>query len=103
MSAYAWVAIYSVAVLLFSLAGGSVPLLKKVSHDRLKRREVAVDIRDHRHAHATRHDAQLLPAKWAGAVRLSSRSACGPSKLGKRSICQPASAARSSRFGCARC
>jgi hypothetical protein len=35
----------------------------KVSHDRLKRREVAVDIRDHRNAHATRHDAQLLTAK----------------------------------------
>ena len=36
MSAYAWVAVYSVAVLLFSLAGGSVPLLQKVSHGRLQ-------------------------------------------------------------------
>jgi zinc and cadmium transporter len=36
MSAYAWVAVYSVAVLFFSLAGGAVPLLKRVSHDRLQ-------------------------------------------------------------------
>jgi len=32
----AWVAAYSVAVLAFSLAGGSVPLLAKVSHGRLQ-------------------------------------------------------------------
>ena len=36
MNAWAWVAVYSLAVLVFSLAGGSVPLLKKVSHDRLQ-------------------------------------------------------------------
>ena len=36
MTPLAWVAAYSIAVLLFSLAGGSVPLLKKVSHDRLQ-------------------------------------------------------------------
>ncbi|HVS36802.1 MAG TPA: ZIP family metal transporter [Gemmataceae bacterium] len=36
MNAWVWVAIYSVAVLLFSLAGGSVPLLSKVTHSRLQ-------------------------------------------------------------------
>ncbi len=36
MNAWGWVAAYSVAVLIFSMAGGSVPLLKKVSHDRLQ-------------------------------------------------------------------
>ncbi len=36
MNAWAWVAVYSLAVLVFSLAGGSIPLLKKVSHDRLQ-------------------------------------------------------------------
>ena len=36
MTPLAWVAVYSLAVLLFSLAGGSVPLLKRVSHGRLQ-------------------------------------------------------------------
>jgi zinc and cadmium transporter len=36
MTPLAWVAVYSLAVLLFSLAGGSVPLLKRVTHDRLQ-------------------------------------------------------------------
>jgi zinc and cadmium transporter len=36
MTALAWVVIYSLAVLVFSLAGGSVPLLKRVSHGRLQ-------------------------------------------------------------------
>jgi zinc and cadmium transporter len=36
MNAWAWVAVYSLAVLVFSLAGGSFPLLKKVSHSQLQ-------------------------------------------------------------------
>jgi zinc and cadmium transporter len=36
MSPLAWVVLYSLAVLLFSLAGGSVPLLGRVSHGRLQ-------------------------------------------------------------------
>jgi zinc and cadmium transporter len=36
MSPLAWVGLYSLAVLLFSLAGGSVPLLGRVSHGRLQ-------------------------------------------------------------------
>jgi zinc and cadmium transporter len=36
MPAPAWVAIYSLAVLLFSLAGGGVPLLGRVTHGRLQ-------------------------------------------------------------------
>jgi zinc and cadmium transporter len=36
MSPLAWVLLYSLAVLLFSLAGGSVPLLGRVSHGRLQ-------------------------------------------------------------------
>jgi zinc and cadmium transporter len=36
MTPLVWVLIYSLAVLLFSLAGGSVPLLQRVSHARLQ-------------------------------------------------------------------
>jgi zinc and cadmium transporter len=36
MPAPAWVAVYSLAVLLFSLAGGGVPLLGRVTHGRLQ-------------------------------------------------------------------
>lgn len=36
MSALAWVAAYSVAIIVFALAGGGLPLLKRVSHDRLQ-------------------------------------------------------------------
>lgn len=36
MNVYSWLAIYSLAILLLSVAGGSVPFLGRVSHDRLQ-------------------------------------------------------------------